>query len=222
MRRTSMFVNRTPPLGDHALPAFAGRAFPGIRVVERGDSLQRRLHRQLLEQRAAFFQWQRSDVTIAEPHDIEHVIGAGAIPRNLTVEDQVVARDPGDGAGNSGNILGETIAREELHLRASLEGDQADAVKLAFEDPVGPGESILGQRRGHWLDPFGWRRSHTSEAISRAREAWPRLASAGCRPHSTRRPISNSDRSLRRRCPGRLPWHRSTRTEPSSEPRRHT
>ena len=36
-----------------------------------------------------------------------------------------------------------------------FEREQADAIELALEDPLGPGEPLLRQRRRHRLDPFG-------------------------------------------------------------------
>ena len=42
---------------------------------------------------------------------------------------------------------------------AILEGEQANAVELALEHPLGRRETLLGQRRGHRFDPLGEDRS---------------------------------------------------------------
>src|SRR5688572_5617804 len=48
-----------------------------------------------------------------------------------------------------------SCAGVESHVGALLERDQANPVQLALERPVGAGESLLGERGRHGLDPLG-------------------------------------------------------------------
>src|SRR5688500_10870678 len=64
-------------------------------------------------------------------------------------------REFGDCPCQCRDVLRQAITREQLDLRATLVREQADAIKLPFEDPFRSGEALLGKSRGHWLDPFG-------------------------------------------------------------------
>ena len=60
-----------------------------------------------------------------------------------------------DRLGDRRAVLRQPVAREQANVRALPEREQADAVELALEDPLRPGEPLLRQRRRHRLDPFG-------------------------------------------------------------------
>ena len=74
VRRAPLLVGRVAPLGDDAFPALAAGPLPRLRIVERGDALERRLKRQSIEERAPLVERQRRDVAAVEPDDVEDVI----------------------------------------------------------------------------------------------------------------------------------------------------
>src|SRR5207245_4025062 len=91
----------------------------------------------------------------------EYVVAGVGGPRGFAVEDQVVRRQVRDGRGDSWKVLRQPVARQQADIRPVLERQQADAIELALEDPLGPGEPRLCERRRHRLDPVGkWRFGH--------------------------------------------------------------
>src|SRR5262249_47204446 len=110
----------------------------------------------------------RSDVTIIEPHYVEDVIGAGSVPGDLAVEDQVLHRQLCDRLSNGRDVLRQPIPRVKPHLRALLERDETYAIKLTLEDPFGAGEPIWGRCRGHGFEPLWEGCGHTSGVYPKA------------------------------------------------------
>jgi hypothetical protein len=52
-------------------------------------------------------------------------------------------------------MLRQPIAGIELDLFAAFVGQEPNAVELAFEQPLGTGEPIVGQRCRHGFEPVG-------------------------------------------------------------------
>ena len=85
-----------------------------------------------------------------------------------------------DRRGDRRQILRQPIARVEPDVVALLEREQADAVELALEDPLRPGEPLLRQRRGHRLEPLGSR--HTRGNLHDAAHAGTKRANSAGKP----------------------------------------
>ena len=159
--RAPVLVRRAAPLRDDAFPAFAPGTLPRLPIVERRDALKRRSKRQRIQQRAPLFERQPRDVAAIDPHDVEHVVRQPVgWPRDLSVQHQVAHRQVRDRLGDWRRALRQPVARQQPHVAIVLEGDQADAVELPFENPIGACESLLRERRGHRFDPLGER--HTT------------------------------------------------------------
>ena len=84
-------------------------------------------------------------------------------PRDLTVEDRVAHGQAGDGCGQRRNVLRQPVARQQPDVAAVPEREQADAVVLALEEPLRPGEPLLGERGSHRYEPLGKRDSWFSQ-----------------------------------------------------------
>ncbi len=174
VRRAPMLVGRVAPLGDDALPAFPARALPGPLVVQGLDPAQRRPEGQLRQERAPLVEREAGHVAAVEPEDVEDVVGdLGRAPvrrgssaepgaGDLTVQDGVADRQRRHGAGDGRirDVLRQPVARQEADVRPVLEGEQADAVELALEDPPETGEPLLSEGRGHRLQPRGRGTAH--------------------------------------------------------------
>ena len=64
---------------------------------------------------------------------------------SLAVEDHVVHREVRNRLddGRVRRVLRQSVAREQADAPAVLEREQTDAVELALEDPLRPGEPLL-------------------------------------------------------------------------------
>src|SRR5439155_10465027 len=151
------------PLGNHAFPALATGPLPGLRVRKPGDQDQRRLEWQAFQDAASLVEGEPCQVAAVPPKDVEHVIRDLTLlapdARRLAIEDDLpygqrldCSRD-----GRIRPILEEAVSGEETHVPALLECEQANAIELALEDPIGTIEPLLSKRRGHRFDPFGER-----------------------------------------------------------------
>src|SRR5205814_7512548 len=60
-----------------------------------------------------------------------------------------------DRLGDRWAALWQPVARQQLHFGSVFERQQTDAVKLALEDPLRPGEALLRERCCHRRHPFG-------------------------------------------------------------------
>ena len=108
---------------------------------------------------AALHERQRHQVASIQPEDVEHVIcDARTAPIDLAIQDDLIHKQCADHVGDGRIMLRQLIAGEKPHTRAFPECEQADAVVLAFEDPLGSGKALLSQSRGHRDNPF--RKSH--------------------------------------------------------------
>jgi len=126
--------------------------------------VKRRLQRKVAQQRAPALQRQRRDVAIVQAHDVEHVIAdRSRTPRHLAVEDHVADGELRNRVTDRGEVLGQPVAREQADVAAVLECEETNAIELALEDPLGIGEALLRERRGHRFDPVGKGR-HGSDA----------------------------------------------------------
>src|SRR5687767_3802485 len=76
-----------------------------------------------------------------------------AVPRNFAVENHFVDRQGGNGSGNMREMLWKPVAREQTHIAAAFVRQEPNPIELALEEPVVAAEPILGQRRGHRLEP---------------------------------------------------------------------
>ncbi len=144
VRRASMLVLRVAALGNHTFPPFGARALPGLVIVQRLDSSDRRTKVQRFQQCLTLFERQRGDVATVEPQDVEYVIRespltaprAGGFPIEDDVVDTAVLHriDHGRVGAFSGSLL-----RDNSRTSAAvLESQHADAVELALENPLGP------------------------------------------------------------------------------------
>jgi hypothetical protein len=61
----------------------------------------------------------------------------------------------GDRRAHRRVVLRQTVAREQANVAAGLEREGANSVVLALENPFGPREPLLRERRGHRFDPLG-------------------------------------------------------------------
>jgi hypothetical protein len=185
--RAAMLVLGVAPLGDDALPPFGAGALPGLRIVERRHLFERQPERQLTQERAALVERQGGQIPSVEPQDVEHVVIGFAerfpAPGGFAVEDHVVDRQVRDRLYHCGVriVQRQPVAREQPDIGAILERDHADPVELPLEDPLRPGEAVLGQRRRHRLEPFGKGSRHVCSQVrpntwhGRAREIPPPL-----------------------------------------------
>src|SRR5918999_3813222 len=117
--------------------------------VEQVEDVEEHGHRPL----AALLEPGEAGLRAVEGHDlaVEH-----EVRRGLALERLDDLREP--------RVEAEVVAREQPHARFCLDGDAADAVELAFEDPAGVGEPLLGQHRLHRLDAVG-ERGHSSSIV---------------------------------------------------------
>ena len=106
---------------------------------------------------ATLVEWKRHDVSTIQPEDVEHVVGNCLLapPRELAVENHVVRVECGDRRAHRRVVLRQTVAREQANVAAGLEREGANSVVLALENPFGPREPLLRERRGHRFDPLG-------------------------------------------------------------------
>ncbi len=182
VRRTPMFVDRVAPFRDDALPAFGASALPRPRIVERRHQSDRQLQPELAQQRPPLLERQLRHVTAIDPEHVKHVIVRIAEPApgagGFTVENDIVHGQFSNRAsdGRIRLVEREAIARSQLDVGSVLEREQADAVELALERPLGPREALVSQGRGHRLDPVGKSGAGRYLAASHAR---PSRAIAG-------------------------------------------
>src|SRR5262249_5497074 len=148
-------------------------------------ALDRQAQRQRGEDRSPLVERFGHHVAALEPDDVEDVIIAFSLtaPRagGLAVEDHVMHRERGHRPGDCRVRIGEieTIAGQQADVTAVLECQHPDSVELPLEDPLGPGESLLRQGRGHWDDPL-WK-VHGSACSVQGAGARCRVRGAGCR-----------------------------------------
>src|SRR5215510_13422684 len=74
-----------------------------------------------------------------------------------------------DGVRDRRVALLQLVAREQLDAASLLEREEADAIELALEEPVGAGEPLVGEGRRHRDDPFWERCSHPRIVAYRVR-----------------------------------------------------
>ena len=119
--------------------------------------------RHAAQQRATLVERQARHVSAIEPQNVEHVVvrlAEGAPPPGgFAVEDDVVDRQVGDGLdhGRMRAVERQPVPRQQANVGAVLERQQPNAVELALEDPLGPGEPVLRERRRHRFEPVGKR-----------------------------------------------------------------
>ena len=154
-----MLVWGIPALGDDTFPTLATGARPRLGIVDQIDVPQRRAQRQLAQPVAPLFERQRPQVPI-HPRDVEDVVELPS-PGHLSVEDHLARRQRRHGARNRRTVLRQPIPGIQPDVVALLEGEQADAVELALEQPVRAGKAFLCQRCRHGDDPVG--KSRASE-----------------------------------------------------------
>ena len=87
-------------------------------------------------------------------------------------------------------------ARVEANVRTLLERDEADAVELSLEGPVGAGESLLGERRRHGLDPLGKYRGRGTRRVDLVWLCHRCMTESGAQSHNW----------APRPCRGRVGW----------------
>ena len=114
-------------------------------------SLKGRLRQECL----TLLERQTGHVAAIEPENVEHVVGAAAVPGRLAVEDDVVDGQSRKDADEIGEDLAEDDCVKQLDVIAVLVREQTDAIELTLEQPVAAVEALFGQRRGHWLQPVG-------------------------------------------------------------------
>src|SRR6185503_6084064 len=89
--RSSMFVDRSASLRDHAFPAFSLRTLPRRWIFDKNHSMKRLLKWHLGQQLTTFLDWQCGHVATVNPHDVKHVIlDLATRPRDLAVKYQLV------------------------------------------------------------------------------------------------------------------------------------
>src|SRR5215471_7210360 len=111
---------------------------------------------EVLQDRSALHQWQRHQVASVQPKNVEDVIGdVWSAPIYFAVEDKIFDGQFADRLRDVGVVLGKLIPGEELNVPAAAECEKADAVVLAFEEPLWAGKALLRERRGHRDYPFG-------------------------------------------------------------------
>src|SRR5690606_9091505 len=106
-----------------------------------------------------FFERQARRAPRVKPADIEGRVAGGPIPDELAVEDDLERGQTAHRVFNGGHLLTQAIAAVESDVSAIPERQEADAIQLALEDPVGSGEPLLRERRGHGHEPVwegGW------------------------------------------------------------------
>src|SRR5262249_14438350 len=159
VRRAAVLVRWCAALCDHSFPSFPASTLPGVVVRNFWNVRQRRTEREVVKQCASSVERQAHHGTAVEPEDVEYVISdsASRIPRGLAVKDYVTYRKLGDCLGDGRVVLRQPVTRIKLHIAAILERKHADSIQLTLEDPLGPGETFLGQRCCHWHNPF-WER----------------------------------------------------------------
>jgi hypothetical protein len=80
---------------------------------------------------------------------IAGLAGFAPVSGRLAVENDVVHRQLRNRADDLrvGVVQREAVAGEQPNVRSALVGEQPDAIELPLEDPLGPGEALLGERR---------------------------------------------------------------------------
>ena len=107
--RPAMFERRALTLGDDTFPALAPRLLPRRRIVEELHALHRWLKRQRLQEGAAFFERKLCDEPAAQPEDVEDVIAAPPVPRDLAIENHLVDRKGGNRARQPGSCCSKRL-----------------------------------------------------------------------------------------------------------------
>src|SRR5262245_63239593 len=85
---------------------------------------------------------QRSEKATVQPEDIEDVVIGSAEPAppagSFAIEHEIIHRQSGDCLDDARirAILRETIAGEKSYFATILEGDNADAIEFALEEPL--------------------------------------------------------------------------------------
>ncbi len=159
--RSPLFVERVSPLGDDALPPLAARPCPGLTTLESGDAPQGRAKVKISDESAPLIERQRGEVSAIEPHHVEHMVGdwpsLSPYSGRLAVENDLADRKRFDSLGyfRIRRVLGKPVARQQAHVASFLEREETYTVELALENPLRSLEALLGERRGHRLDPVG-------------------------------------------------------------------
>ena len=165
--RAAMLVGRVAALRDDALPSFGAGALPGLRIVEQRHLRERQSERHAAQQRATLFERQRASRrghratgcrTRSSP-PAERAPPPGRLRRRGSTSwtGRFAIAWTTDGCEL---LCGSRLRENKPNVGAVLEREQPDAVELALEDPLGPGEPVLCERRRHRLEPFGKRGRH--------------------------------------------------------------
>jgi hypothetical protein len=169
----TVLIRCVAALCDNAFPAFFACAFPRPFAREFRDAVQRRPQGQSREQVPPLVQREPGYVTPFMPEDVKHVVrGRAALAPHsggLAVQDDLVDRQFPDCCNHGGvrRVLQQLIARQQPHFLTVLEREQADAVQLALERPLGTAESLLRERRRHRLYPVWKCAGHSSRTLLR-------------------------------------------------------
>ena len=170
MLRPAMLVRRVAALRDDAFPSFGASALPRLWIVQQWHLRQRQPERDAAQQRATLVERQARHVSAIEPQDVEHVVVRLAEgpppPGGFAIEDDVVNRQVGDGLDDRwmGAVERQPVPGEQADVGSILKRKQPDAVELALEEPLGPAEPVLGERRRHRFEPVGKRGHHNLHA----------------------------------------------------------